>query len=474
MADIGAEARAVVGSTKPAVASALRVHRGTLRDLRTDLLAIGATLAVATLTASITAPAFGRSVWLSVLCVAVVMVLEFATMPAYERARSLRPTRHLAIAGAASLLAATAIGWVTPTGLRGGLVVIVPATIVTSLVVLVRRLARPPRATLLVGDRAGVGHLLAQWGSRTDVDVRGICLVRADGELTDQIEEVAGVRVVGALADAPGLAADLGVDDVVVAPGPSVTAYDVRRLSWALSDSAIELIVAVEVHGALPYRIEPRVLGRRLVLSVRPGRRPPVVQWVKALIDRVGAAVLIVAFSPVLITLAVMVRRSSPGPALFKQTRSGLDGHPFTMYKFRTMVTDAEDRLAELMDRNEGAGLLFKLRDDPRVTPVGRFLRRTSLDELPQLFNVLKGDMSLIGPRPGLPVEAAQYDDWIRRRLQVKPGMTGVWQVSGRSNLSWQDSVRLDIDYVDNWTLRQDLAIAARTARAVIQRDGAV
>ena len=143
------------------------------------------------------------------------------------------------------------------------------------------------------------------------------------------------------------------------------------------------------------------------------------------------------------------------------------------MYKFRTMCTDAEERRAELEKHNEGAGPLFKLMHDPRVTRMGRWLRRSSLDELPQLVNVLKGDMSLVGPRPALPRETDQYDAWIRRRLSLRPGMTGLWQVSGRSRLSWNETVRLDLDYVDNWTLAGDLSIVARTVNAVLRRDGA-
>ncbi len=162
-------------------------------------------------------------------------------------------------------------------------------------------------------------------------------------------------------------------------------------------------------------------------------------------------------------TLVVAVRCDSSDPGIFRQVRAGKQGRPFTMFKLRTMSVDAEERQAELLDRNEGAGLLFKMAADPRVTRIGQLLRRTSLDELPQLLNVVLGQMSLIGPRPALPSEVDQYDDWIRRRLSVKPGMTGLWQVSGRSRLLWNETVRLDLDYVDNWTLSRDLAIAART-----------
>jgi len=169
-----------------------------------------------------------------------------------------------------------------------------------------------------------------------------------------------------------------------------------------------------------------------------------------------------------------VIRHDSPGPAVFRQTRVGLDGRPFTIFKFRTMRVDAETRLAALRSCDEGAGPLFKMAQDPRITRVGRNLRHTSIDELPQLINVVRGEMSLIGPRPSLPVETMSYDDWVGRRLHVKPGMTGAWQVGGRSNLSWTDSIRLDLDYVDNATLRDDLRIAVKTVRVVISRDGAM
>jgi lipopolysaccharide/colanic/teichoic acid biosynthesis glycosyltransferase len=158
---------------------------------------------------------------------------------------------------------------------------------------------------------------------------------------------------------------------------------------------------------------------------------------------------------------------------LFRQERVGVDGRRFTMLKFRSMVTDAEERRHALVDLDEGNGMLFKIREDPRITPVGALLRRFSLDELPQLFNVLRGDMSLVGPRPPLPEEVAAYDDDAVRRLRVRPGMTGLWQVSGRSDLSWEESLRLDLRYVDNWSLALDLSILWRTWRAVLRGSGA-
>jgi len=167
------------------------------------------------------------------------------------------------------------------------------------------------------------------------------------------------------------------------------------------------------------------------------------------------------------------VRLSSPGPVLYRQERVGINGRSFTMLKFRSMVVDADGQLDALRDGNISDGLLFKLRNDPRVTPVGRWLRRLSLDELPQLFNVLGGSMSLVGPRPPLPGEVARYDSSVSRRLLVKPGLTGLWQISGRSDLSWDESVRLDLRYVENWTFALDLLILWKTASAVLRSRGA-
>jgi exopolysaccharide biosynthesis polyprenyl glycosylphosphotransferase len=194
----------------------------------------------------------------------------------------------------------------------------------------------------------------------------------------------------------------------------------------------------------------------------------------KRLFDILASLALIVMLSPLLAATAIAVRLTSPGPALFRQPRTGKHGERFSMLKFRSMDMDAESRLRELRDRTDaGNDVLFKMKDDPRVTPLGRIIRRYSIDELPQLFNVLAGHMSLIGPRPPLPREVEEYGWQVHRRFLVKPGVTGLWQVSGRSNLSWEETVRLDLYYVENWTLTGDLFILFRTARAVLARDGA-
>src|SRR6266496_621553 len=195
---------------------------------------------------------------------------------------------------------------------------------------------------------------------------------------------------------------------------------------------------------------------------------------VKGAVDRVVAAVALLLFSPLLLAIAAGIRLTSPGPAIFRQTRIGKDGREFTMVKFRTMVVDAEARRAELATDNERAeGVLFKIRRDPRITPVGRLLRKLSVDELPQRVNILLGQMSLVGPRPPLPEEAALYEADARRRLLVKPGLTGLWQVSGRSDLTWEEAVRLDLRYVENWSFTLDLMILWKTGGAIMRGRGA-
>jgi exopolysaccharide biosynthesis polyprenyl glycosylphosphotransferase len=188
----------------------------------------------------------------------------------------------------------------------------------------------------------------------------------------------------------------------------------------------------------------------------------------------VVATVVLVLLSPVLLVTALTIKLSDGGPVLFKQRRVGRGGEPFEVLKFRSMVTDAERiRDQHLEAQNESEGVLFKIREDPRITRFGRFIRRFSIDELPQLINVLRGEMSLIGPRPALEREVQQYQVHVRRRLDVRPGMTGLWQVSGRSDLDWDDTVRLDLYYVDNWSMIQDLVILLRTFKAVVSSNGA-
>ncbi len=262
-------------------------------------------------------------------------------------------------------------------------------------------------------------------------------------------------------------------DTVVVLSCPEIDGAALRRLAWRLERDEVDLVVASSLIDVAGARTTIRPFDGLPMLHVEHPRLHGGIRLVKEVVDRVGALVLLVLFGPVLLAVALSVRLTSRGPVLFRQVRVGRDGREFRIFKFRSMYVDAEARLAELRHLNEHDGVLFKMRDDPRVTGVGRWLRRFSLDELPQLLNVVSGQMSLVGPRPPLPQEVAAYADDVRRRLAVKPGMTGLWQVSGRSDLPWEEAVRLDLRYVENWSLSLDLVILLRTMTAVVRSSGA-
>ena len=300
--------------------------------------------------------------------------------------------------------------------------------------------------------------------------VAGVCTPTGAGP--DGGPTAHGVPVVGDLDAVARLATTGGYEAVSVGPAPGWTPQRLQQLAWDLEGRRIQLVVdpgLMEIAG--PRLHMANVDGLPLLRLTHPtfAGAP---QLLKGAIDRSAAVLLLLLVWPLLLGLAVAVR-SDGGPALFRQTRVGRGGREFQVLKFRSMVTDAEARLADLHGRNEGAGVLFKLKDDPRVTPIGRILRRYSLDELPQLFNVLGGSMSLVGPRPPLPREVEGYERAAQRRLLVKPGITGLWQVSGRSDLSWEQTVRLDLRYVENWTLALDDLILVKTVRAVLRGGGA-
>jgi exopolysaccharide biosynthesis polyprenyl glycosylphosphotransferase len=290
----------------------------------------------------------------------------------------------------------------------------------------------------------------------------------------DRARVAARVRgPVGGLDDVADLATQLEADTIAVTSASETAAHFLRQLSWRVEGTGIELLVApglVEVAGP---RLHIRPLEGLPLLAVE---QPHFEGWrrvAKGIIDRVTALMAIIFMAPVFVAIGAAVRLTSDGPVFYRQERIGINGGTFTMYKFRSMVTDADRVLAELRHANMSDGLLFKMRDDPRVTSVGRWLRRLSLDELPQLWNVVNGTMSLVGPRPPLPTEVAQYDSEVSRRLLVKPGLTGLWQISGRSDLSWEESVRLDLRYVENWSLALDALILLKTVGVVLKARGA-
>lgn len=266
-----------------------------------------------------------------------------------------------------------------------------------------------------------------------------------------------------------------GADTVAVVSSAAVGSEKLRWISWQLEGHPIDLVVAPGLAEVAGNRLHIQPVAGLPLLHVDAPQFTGFRRVLKAGLDRVMASLVIIALSPLLAVLAVLVKIDSRGPALFRQTRVGLNGVPFTMIKFRSMYVDAEQKLAGLQDQShhDASHVLFKMKDDPRVTRVGRLLRKTSLDELPQLFNVLAGSMSLVGPRPPLPSEVARYEEHVHRRLLVKPGLTGLWQVSGRSDLAWDESVRLDLRYVENWSIASDLMILWKTVFAIARREGA-
>lgn len=266
---------------------------------------------------------------------------------------------------------------------------------------------------------------------------------------------------------------DHRADALAIAAGARLKIEDVRRLGWELSDRRISQIMAPALVDIAGPRIHSQPVAGTSLIHVSTPRLAGAEAFMKRTFDVLGSAVLLILLAPVFLVVALCLKVNDPGPVFFHQERVGKDGTRFQMHKFRSMVVDAEARLAELTAQNEGAGVLFKMRDDPRITSVGAFIRRYSIDELPQLWNVLKGEMSLVGPRPPLPREVAEYERHVGRRLLVKPGITGLWQVSGRSDLSWDESVRLDLYYVENWSLVQDVLILGKTLKAVVAKVGA-
>ena len=264
-----------------------------------------------------------------------------------------------------------------------------------------------------------------------------------------------------------------GADTVLVSRGGYASSHELRRIAWQLEGSDIDLVVVPSLTDVAGPRIHMRPVAGLPLLHVEEPQVDEAGGMSKRVFDVAVATAALAVLAPAMLVIALLVKLHDGGPILFRQARVGREGRTFHMLKFRSMRVDAEQLLAELQERNEGAGVLFKMREDPRVTPVGRTLRRYSLDELPQLLNVLKGEMSLVGPRPPLQREVDLYHDDVHRRLLVRPGLTGLWQVSGRSELSWEESVRLDLFYVDNWSMLTDLGIIIKTVRAVVGSSGA-
>ena len=319
-------------------------------------------------------------------------------------------------------------------------------------------------------------------GSDHHVDEVAIALQRARwsgykivGAVTreDRRQTATGLPVLGLFDDVVDVIKSKGIATVIFTEGSFASPAEFRRLAWKLEECQVQMMVVPTMADVGADRLEFSPMAGLPLVSVDRPRALNSLRWSKRFTDIVGSAVLLVLAAPVLLLAALAIKLEDGGPVIFRQSRVGLKGEEFYCLKFRSMCVDAEAKIAALQSQNEGAGLLFKMAHDPRITRVGNFIRRFSIDELPQLWNTLRGDMSLVGPRPALPREVAQYDSDTMRRLHVRPGLTGLWQVSGRSNLSWEDTVRLDLYYVDNWSAVRDLMILAKTAKAVLGSSGA-
>ncbi|WP_086518268.1 sugar transferase [Clavibacter michiganensis] len=327
---------------------------------------------------------------------------------------------------------------------------------------------------LLIGSETSTGFLARELARQPYAGylVVGACI--PSGVIAATIPGT-GIPVLGKLDDLPAAMRAVDADTIVIASNDELAPERIRELSWSLEPGRQHLVVAPSLTDIGGPRIHTRPVAGLPLIHVETPRYEGTKLFAKRAFDIVASVLILVLASPLFLAIAATIRLSTPGPVLFRQERVGINGRPFSMLKFRTMGTDAEARLLDLQERTRDAGnsVLFKMKDDPRVTPVGRFLRRYSLDELMQLVNVLNGTMSLVGPRPPLAREVEAYETKVHRRFLVKPGITGLWQVSGRSNLSWEDSVRLDLYYVENWSIVGDLVILWKTARAVLRREGA-
>ena len=388
-------------------------------------------------------------------------------------ARQLRTV--LASAMPALAFAGVAVGFLGLSAevLREALPVVVAASVVSLGSRAVRWKLQSPIRVVAVGDRVGVAQAVDRFAGSPGSQVVGAVIVEADIDPSDVDAKSYGVPVAFGLSEAAPFTERSGADLVVVTPGPGFTSLDLKRLHHTLQASSVTVGVLGVLDSVAPHRIRPGWVANSTIIDVRAPRPSGWVRMVKAICDRVAGSLLLLVAGVPLLVLMGLVRLDSRGSAVFKQTRVGRHGRQFTVYKLRTMVDDAEAIKVDLSGDDVADSLLFKMRQDPRVTRMGQFLRRYSLDELPQLWNVVRGEMSLVGPRPYLAEETVLMDSDAMRRLAVSPGITGLWQVSGRSDLDWHESAWLDVYYADNWSLAGDLKILLQTVPAVFGARGA-
>lgn len=343
---------------------------------------------------------------------------------------------------------------------------------------IVRKRARGGFRTsvLVVGGRGSVQSLAQSFERRVaeGYHVVGVCIPGHSGDGLGVIRvDGRDIPVLGGEGDVVGALALCGADTVAVTATEHLGPTGIRKLVWDLESLDVDLVVAPGVVDVAGPRLSMRPVAGLPLIHVEKPQYHGAQSFAKTSFDVLFALLALIVLSPIMIVAGLAIKLTMAGPIFYRSERIGLDGRPFAMLKFRSMIVGADEQMQTLLAVNDGAGLLFKLREDPRVTPVGRMLRKFSIDEIPQFINVLRRDMSVVGPRPPLRKEVAAYDGTVRRRLLVKPGITGIWQVSGRSELSWDEAVRLDLSYVENWSMVGDLLIIGKTVRAVLAGDGA-
>ncbi|WP_041781775.1 sugar transferase [Mycolicibacterium chubuense] len=369
---------------------------------------------------------------------------------------------------------------------RGYLMIALPAGI--ALLVLLRWVARQVvvrvrqkygrciTRVLVVGSAPAVRDLTTSLHRepRSEYEVVGACIPGPIPRTKIDVPGVGAIPTFGDESNVVGAVTATNSHAVAVTATERLDGRGIRDLSWELEKLEIDLLVAPGVVDIAGPRLQMRPVAGLPLIHVEKPQYHGAKRFQKRLFDILFSSAVLLCGSPILIAVALAVKLTSKGPIFYRQERIGLDGHPFCMIKFRTMVDGADKMVDKLSALNESdGGVLFKIREDPRVTSVGKILRKYSIDELPQFINVLKRDMSVVGPRPPLAKEVKSYDDYAKRRLLVRPGITGLWQVSGRSDLSWEDSVRLDLFYVENWSMISDLIIAVKTVKAMLGHSGA-
>ncbi len=470
-------------SEAPAAAS-----RSWQRRYRTSVLLLDVLVALdaSVLTVIVRPGAFQRPIMVAAaFALPIVWVAMLALARAYdERIFGIGSDeyRRVLSAGVALIASAAFLAYAFQlTIARGFVLVVLPFTVVLDLggrYLLRRRLHRRRakgqcmKRVVIVGDDRAALQLATQLRRFPHHGLEPVAVCLTYGSDHSSVQDQGLPTLVG-VERAVEAVREHDADVVAVLTGPVMAGPNLRRLSWDLEGTETELLVSAGLIEVAGPRVHVTPVDGLPLLNLAKPRFSGLSRVGKGLFDRITALAALIALSPFLLGIAFAIKRSSPGPVFFRQTRIGRAGRTFKMVKFRSMVVHAEAERDGLLDQTDRDGPMFKMHDDPRVTPVGRWMRRYSLDEMPQLLNVVMGQMSLVGPRPPLPQEVSEYDDDVKRRLLVKPGMTGLWQVSGRADLPWEESVRLDLRYVDNWSVAFDLVILWKTVRAVIHGHGA-